>query len=164
MLRDLVSESSALLDKGVEESEVIANDTNCKVIEKADAIIAAGTIDYSYFFLMWTYLIYLYAATGEAHYTAYIQHVESEKKEVAEFNANSELKLKSMQQCYDGIRPQHSQMRQTIEEVKTAVSQSSSEIISSTQSTVSNGCEAGKMIRLYLSGLIERHSLNIIRS
>ena len=50
MLRVLVSESSALLDKGVEESEVIANDTNCKVIEKADAIIAAGTTDYSYFF------------------------------------------------------------------------------------------------------------------
>ena len=165
MLRDLVSESSALLDKGVEESEVIANDTNCKVTEKADAIIAAGTIDYSYFIftLSWTYLTYLYAATGEAHYTAYIQHVESEKKEVAEFNANSELKLKSMQHCYDGIRPQHSQMRQTIEEIKTAVSQSSSEIISSTQNTVSNGCEAGKMICLYLLGLIERHSLNINR-
>ena len=84
------------------------------------------------------------SVTGEAHYTAYMQRVEIEKKEIAEFNTNSELKLKSMEQCYDGIRPQHSQMRQTIEEIKAAVSQSSSEIISSTENTVNNGCEAGK--------------------
>lgn len=44
MLKDLVAESSALLDKGREESEIIASDTNYKVIEKTNSIISAGKV------------------------------------------------------------------------------------------------------------------------
>lgn len=44
MLKDLVAESSALLEKGREESEVIASDTNNKVVEKTNSIISAGKV------------------------------------------------------------------------------------------------------------------------
>lgn len=94
----------------------------------------------------------LYASinTGDAHYSAYLQHLESEQKEVAAFKASSDLQLKNMQQCYDGIRPQHYQMRQTVEEIKASVSESSTEIVATTTSTVQNGCNAGMYVRMCL--------------
>ena len=87
--------------------------------------------------------MYACVSTGDAHYSVYLQHLESEQKDVAAFKASSELQLKNMQQCYDGIRPQHFQMRQTVEEIKASVTASSTEIISTTNSTVQNGCSTG---------------------
>ena len=114
MLREMVTESCAALDSGVDESKAISIETNKQVALKASDIVTANS----------------------AIYSSIQQHHKGVSKDISAFESKIDSQHGKLRQCVEFIKPQNAQLRLTVENIRSSVDISAKSIITSADDAV----------------------------